>query len=236
MFSIQSYVYAPPRGAGPICAIQGQTADAGASMSTARVETPSASSSNSSPASRAPASESVAPHVRIGERRKRKYTAAATKTVARKRVSFIGPVPSAKTSTTSSVDRTPSGRCPTTSITTRCETPCSVIRRAASSSGSCGTAVTAGLMAVPPARWPSSGRTVAAATRSRSDTTPHSDLATRGFSVTTTQCTRSADMRAATARSDVSGVQWISPQCIASATLGLARASSTVIGAVSDTT
>ena len=58
-------------------------------MSIARVETPSASSSNSSPASRAPASESVAPQVRIGERRKRKYTAAATNTAARKRVSFI---------------------------------------------------------------------------------------------------------------------------------------------------
>ena len=60
-------------------------------MSTARVETPSASSSNSSPASRAPASESVAPQVRIGERRNRKYAAAATETTARKRVSFIVP-------------------------------------------------------------------------------------------------------------------------------------------------
>ena len=70
------------------------------------------------------------------------------------------PVPSAKKPATSSVDRTPSGRCPTTSITTRCETPCSVIRRAASSSVSCGTAVTAGFMAVPPACWSSSGRTV----------------------------------------------------------------------------
>jgi len=123
---------------------------------------------------------------------------------------------------------------PTTSITTRCETPCSVIRRAASSSVSCGTAVTAGFMAVPPARWSSSERTVAAATRSRSDTTPHSDLAASGFSVTTMQCTRSPAMRAATARSDVSGVQWISPRCIASATVRPVLAAFTVIGPVSD--
>lgn len=61
---------APPRGDGPICASQGHTAEAGASMSIARVETPSASSSSSSPGRRAAASASVAPQFRIGRRRR----------------------------------------------------------------------------------------------------------------------------------------------------------------------
>ena len=91
-------------------------------------------------------------------------------------------------------------------------------------------------MAGPPARW-----LVKWADRRSGEEikvghdTPHRSR-TRGFSVTTTQCTRSRDMRAATARSDVSGVQWISPQCIESATLGLHLLRPTVIGAVSDTT
>ena len=54
------------RGAnGPICAIQGQTADAAASIVIARVATPSASSSSSSPGRRALTSASVAPQFRM---------------------------------------------------------------------------------------------------------------------------------------------------------------------------
>ena len=52
--SIQSYVYAPPRGAGPICAIHGHTAEAGASMSR--------------PASRRRRSSSSSPRVAHGPR------------------------------------------------------------------------------------------------------------------------------------------------------------------------
>src|SRR5581483_3397388 len=79
-FSIQSYVYAPPRGEGPICAIHGQTDDGGASIVIARVATPSASFNSSSPGSHASASSAVAPQVSTGSRRYLSYATASSAT------------------------------------------------------------------------------------------------------------------------------------------------------------
>ena len=66
---------APPRGAGPIWAIHGHTHPAGASIVIARVATPLASSSSSSPGRRASPSADVAPQVRIALRASRRYRA-----------------------------------------------------------------------------------------------------------------------------------------------------------------
>ena len=60
-------------------------------MSIARVETPSASSSSSSPGSRDVASDSVAPHVRTARRSRARYMAPApTARVAASQARFTG--------------------------------------------------------------------------------------------------------------------------------------------------
>ena len=70
----------------------------------------------------------------------------------------------------------------------------------------------AGLIAVPPAVWSSRDRTVAAATRSRSETIPHRECLSAGSSITTTQWTRLSLIKAATALSDASGGQLTRPR------------------------
>ena len=77
--------------------------------------------------------------------------------------------------------------------------------------------VTAGRIAVPPARCSARERTLAAAMRSTSETTPQLESVSGPFR-TTTQWTRLALINAATVSSDASAWQLTRPQLMTSAT------------------
>ena len=124
----------------------------------------------------------------------------------------------ARAAAISSAERTPVGRLDPGSVTIRWSVLRAVMSSAARRRDSSAAILAAGIAAEPAATWPSRARTLAAATMSRTETTPHVGSGRRS-SKTTTESTWSSAIVAATCARGVVGGHVTMPSRIASATV-----------------